>query len=264
MLGGTVEITLYDFDEVMAETLFDDIYRELLRLQNIFNFYDDKSELSLLNKKRKMNVSNELLEVIKMAISFCKETDGAYDITKGREFLARKEGKKIICVACSYKDIKIIGNTIELLHEDAMIDLGSVAKGYIGDRIAEFIKVVGVKAGFVDLRGDMICFGNREELIEIMHPRNKDATIHPFKLKNMAVATSGDYLQYAKDFDECHILGKQDIISATVVAKTLAEADICATCVFVLGKDKAKDFLRKHKNMCIIIDTEQKESIYNS
>lgn len=264
MLGGTIEITLYDIEEYMAETLFSDIYQELLRLEKIFNFFDEKSELSQLNKKRKINASPELLEVIKIAIPFCKETDGAYDITKGREFIQRKQGKEIKCVACSYKDIKIKGNTIEILHQDALIDLGSVAKGYIGDKIVEFIKAQGVKAGFVDLRGDMIAFGNREEQIEIMHPRKKGETLHPFKLKNMAVATSGDYKQYASDFDECHIIGKQDIISATVVAKTLAEADICATCAFVLGKEKAKSFLRKHRNMCIIVDKEQNEISYNN
>ena len=41
---------------------------------------------------------------------------------------------------CTYRDIEVSGSKVRLNHEDVLIDLGSIAKGYIVDRIVEFLK----------------------------------------------------------------------------------------------------------------------------
>ena len=64
-----------------------------LRLQKIFNFYDSESELSILNAKRRLEVSDDLLKVIKKAIKFSLLTNGRYDISLGKNMLERKTGK---------------------------------------------------------------------------------------------------------------------------------------------------------------------------
>jgi len=245
LCGGEIEIVLHDMEESIANLIFEKIKDEGLRLQKIFNFFDPNSELSRLNKTRKMKVSDELFAVIKTCLPYCEITDGQYDITKGKQSIERKSGKDITPLSCSYKNIIIGKNIITLNNDDVLIDLGSVAKGYIGDCLAKFLKEEGIENAYIDLRGDLIRFGNTKEKIAIQHPREKDKTIFLFETANAAIATSGDYNQKYGDFEKSHIIGKKDMISATVIAETLAEADIIATCLMVCGEENLDKFKGK-------------------
>ena len=140
LFGDKIEITLYDIEPQLAKPIAEDAYREALRLQKIFNIYDDESELSLLNRTRKKACSEELLKVLKRALEYCKRTRGLYDISLGKLFLQRKGQGKGEKPRCTYKDIKIEGNEVLLEHEDVLIDLGSIAKGYIVDKVVDFLE----------------------------------------------------------------------------------------------------------------------------
>ncbi len=264
LFGDFVEITLYDIEELIATDIAEAAYREALRLQKIFNFYDKTSEISLLNKKRKLTVSKELLEVIKKAKEFADLTDGEYDISLGRLFRQRKSGNKEQKISCSYKDIEINNNEIRLLHKDVELDLGSIAKGYIVDKIVENLKSQGVLSGLVNGRGDIIVFGDHTENIGIQHPRN-NTIIKNITLKDSAVATSGDYNQYKKSYESPHIINKKDIISTTVIAPSLILADVFATVIFVSKKEKFEKLLKKNKYIkALTIDKTIKLSSYNN
>jgi FAD:protein FMN transferase len=242
LLGGEIEIVLYDIEPQIAEVLIDEAFREGIKLQKVFNAYDPDSELSRLNKKRKLKVSKHMKNVITLSLKYCDLTNGAYDISLGKQFMQRKKGAKVAPVRCSYRDIVIKDNQITLRHPDVLIDLGSVAKGYIGDMLADYLKRAGVESAFLDLRGDLITFGEYPEEVRVQHPREKDTIMKTFILPNAAVATSGDYRQYTGTFETSHIINKRDIISATVVADTLALADCLATCLMVVGMDGLERF----------------------
>jgi FAD:protein FMN transferase len=246
MVGGEIEVVLYGVDESMTGLVFDDILREGLRLQKVFNFFDPESELSRLNRKRSIMASSELISVIGACIPYCALTGGAYDITKGKEIQERKRGHDVRPVPCSYKDIRMDGSEISLAHPDALVDLGSAAKGYIGDRLAEFLRDTGIKNFYIDLRGDMISSGTHAEKVLVQHPREPGKSIAAFMLKNGAVATSGDYSQHYGGYDKSHIVGKKDVISATVVSGSLLEADIAATCMMVVGTKGLSLFHGRH------------------
>jgi thiamine biosynthesis lipoprotein len=237
LLGGRIEAVLYGLDDSSAEKIFSDLETEACRLQKIFDFYDSESELSMLNSKRSVTVSQELLEVIRMSLPYCAKTDGKYDITLGRQIIQRKKGENITPVDSSFRDVRIDGSRITLTHPDALIDLGSVAKGYIGDKLADYAKSRGVPGAFFDLRGDLIFFGERTENIGVEHPRQKGELIHSFKTSNAGIASSGDYRQYFGDYKLSHIINSQDFCSVTVVADTLAEANLLSSSIFVSGTE---------------------------
>jgi len=264
LFGKKVLITIYDTDPMVGKDFIDSAYKEGLRLQKIFNFYDPESELSSLNKKRTMMVSDELLEVLEMAILICDKTSGEYDITLGKIFLERKTKKPLSDIKCSYKNVLIEGHKVILAHPDALIDLGSVAKGYIADKIADDLINNDVLNGMIDARGDIIFFGDYEHLIEIQHPRDEDKALCSIKIKDLAVATSGDYHQYSGSFEESHILNQKDVISATVVADTLAEADIYATALFVCSAEEREKLLNDRKDIkALIVDKRLTLKTYN-
>lgn len=263
LFGKIIKIIAYG-DENLVGKIVEEGYEEGLRLQKIFNFFDSESGLSMLNKRRKLRVSSELLEVLINALNVAKESKGKYDITLGKAILARKKGDGEINVECSYKDVKIDGYLVELLNEDVMIDLGSIAKGYITDKMGEFMEALGLKEFLIDSRGDILVGGDYEHIIEIQHPRDKQGIIKKIKIRNEGVATSGDYNQFYGNYKKTHILNAKDIISLTVVAQTLEEADALATALFVSDEKEFNKIIKKNKHIKVLkMDNDMKVSMYN-
>jgi len=251
LLGGEIEIVLYTPADDPAGEIVDEAFAEGLRLQHIFNLYDPSSEISILNKKRKGTVSKELLVVLKKALTFSKATKGKYDVTLGKFILERKKGK-IVSPTCSYKQISIKKNVIILDHPDMLLDLGSIAKGFIADRMADVLEKNGVKDFLIDARGDMCVRGSFTQIVGVQHPRKKSA-LCSITLKNQAVATSGDYNQYVGSFKTSHIINQHDLSSVTVVAKTVEEADVFATVLFTCSKTCRKSLLNAHKGLKVLL-----------
>src|SRR3989338_6558 len=190
LFGREIEIVIYGVNEKKSAKIFEEVYKEALRLEKIFNFYDNNSELSKLNKKRKMNISQELSEVLTKSLVFCEMTDGEYDVSLGKSIKNRKEGKNDIEVSCSYKDIgKII-------------------------------------------------------------------------VEDEAVATSGDYNQFYGSYDKPHILNKKDVISATVVAPSLEEADVYASALFLTDEKSRKKLSKENPYIKAIIVNNKLEKEY--
>ena len=264
LFGKEVEIAVYGIEPLLAKHVIDKTYAEGVRLQGIFNFYSEASELSRLNQQRTLQVSPELWTVIRESLEYCRLTDGAYDIALGALTMKRKKGLPLPQRTYSYKDIAIRGNVVTLRMPGMLLDLGSVAKGYIVDRMVAQLQSLGVLSGLVDGRGDMRAFGEQEHEIGIQHPRDPKKSMGTVRMRNLSIATSGDYQQYVGDYDHSHIIGKQDIISATVIAPELYLADILATALCVVD-DKARKTLlaAKGSTAAMTIDTNMRIEYHN-
>jgi thiamine biosynthesis lipoprotein ApbE len=82
------------------------------------------------------------------------------------------------------------------------------------------------------------------------------------RVKNMAVATSGDYNQYYGSYETSHIINSQELISVTTVGSNLMEADVLATALFVATEEK--ELIRKFKSYSFLtIDHNLKLRYYN-
>lgn len=264
LMNGEIKLVLYDLEKEIAEVIFEEVGLEFVRLIKIFDFFDRNSELSLLNKYRQKMVSSDLFGVLKKSLKYCKLTNGAYDISLGKNILERKNGKELSPLKCSYKNIILHDKLVILNHPEVLIDLGSIAKGYIGDKISNFLLKKGVKSFFVDLRGDLIFRGKYSEMIKIQKPRENLDLPFFLKLKNCSIATSGDYKQYFQDYSKSHILNKKDLISVTVIAKNLMDADLFASLIFVLPKNKREDLIKKNKKYAVcVIDFSLNKKVYN-
>lgn len=235
LFGKEIVIGFDDVDEGRLAQYQEAIVAEALRLQKIFNFYDEESELSRLNRERSIFASPELLEVTRTALTYCELSGGKYDITQGAAFLERKKGVQPRLRRCTYKDVIVFGENITLADEEVMVDLGSIAKGYIADRLKAFLIAKGFDHFFIDARGDLLFYRYHSE-IGIQDSRGK-GVVHEFSLENGAVATSGDYLQYVDTYEESHLLGGREYSSVTVIHDSLMLADVLATVTSVSGKD---------------------------
>lgn len=252
------------FDEATLQQKIDVVYEYALKQQSIFNFFDPTSELSQLNTNRSATVSDELLDIIQQWIAMWELTEWAYDISLWKYILERKSGQPVSEQLCLYKDIIVDWNKVTIRHPDAMIDLGSIAKWYITDCIVQACINQWLESGLIDARWDIIAFGTYSERLWIQHPRDQEWEIWTFLLYQQAVATSGDYHQFDTEFTQSHILHQWNDSSITVVAKTLTQADIIATALFVSDDKVREKIVKKYPDIPMVcVSADMQIHIYN-
>jgi len=273
-IGTFVSITVEKSSN--SEKILDGAFSLIRQLEKRFSVYIPDSELSQLNIKKKIKASDDLKYVIEKSIYISRLTGGAFDITVLPLIklyrAAEKRGmppsdKEIrnILQYTGYEKIKIKGNMIEIPSKTEL-DTGGIAKGYIVDRTAEFLKRQGMINGLVNAGGDLYCFGKNPEgrkwRIGIRDPFHKERIIKTLYVSDCGVATSGDYERYLyiKGKKYGHIInpltGKtvQDFpVSVTVIAPDATTADGLATGFFVLGVEKGLALADGLKNIELFV-----------
>jgi len=261
-----------------GEKILNEAVELVKNLENKLSIFKEDSEVSKLNKNKKYKVSDEVIYVIKKAIYVSEITDGTFDITckplidlykeksKENKFPLDREIKESL-KRVGWKKIKIKGNTIILLN-DAEVDLSGIAKGYIVDKVYEFLKTKGIKNGLINAGGDIYCWGNNPEgkkwILGIEDPFEEEKIIGSFKITNKGIATSGNYKRYLKIKNKKigHIVNPKTglpvneiLISVTVIAPDCTTADGLATGIFVLGVEEGLNLVNKLKDIeCLIVD----------
>ncbi len=188
--------------------------------------------------------------------------------------------------------------TVRFAVDGMRLDLGGIAKGYAIDKAVEAMKQNGAIAGMVDVGGDIRCFGDapgRKDgwLIGVQDPKaakkdeqkaasddtqyqNTSASLKDWIygqrlidliVKDAAVATSGDYRRfvtingksYSHIIDTGTAEGAKKFSSVTVIANTALEADVLATAVSVLGREKGLALIESLEDVEAILITEPPE-----
>lgn len=258
IMGTLVEITVIPANDKAIEEAFE----ALKKVDALMSTYKEDSEISILNREGKAQVSEETLEVIEDAIKFSELTDGAFDITcrplinlwkkakKEEKLPAEMEIEEAISLV-GYQRIILEGSQIRLEKKGMQIDLGGIAKGYAVDKAIEALKKNGIKRALVNAGGDLYALGTDPQgekwQIGVQDPREEDKVIDIIKVKDKAVATSGDYRRYftleGKRFS--HIVNPktgltvQDVpMSVTIIGLDATTTDALSTGVFVLGPEE--------------------------
>jgi len=258
IMGTLVEITVIPGNEKAIREAFE----ALRKVDALMSTYKEDSEISILNREGKAQVSEETLEVIEDAIKFSNLTDGAFDITcrplinlwkraKKEEKVPTEEEIEEAISLVDYQRIILEANQIRLEKKGMQIDLGGIAKGYAVDKAIEALKKNGIKRALVNAGGDLYALGTDRQgekwQIGVQDPREEDKIIDIIKVKDKAVATSGDYRRYfsleGKRFS--HIVNPktgltvQDVpMSVTIIGPDATTTDALSTGVFVLGPEE--------------------------
>ena len=152
------------------------------------------------------------------------------------------------------------------LHKDdprTIMDASSIAKGYMSDVVADFLREQGVENYMVEIGGEVALNGVNPKgsrwSIGINKPTDDSTQVNSelqdiLYMSEGGVATSGNYRNfYYKDGKKyAHTIDphtgypiQQDILSSTVIARDCMTADAYATAFMVLGKEKAMEVLAK-------------------
>jgi len=283
-MGTIVEITVKEDNPAAIE----DAFKEIERLENIFSSYKETSEVSKISANAGIkgeSVSQEVVQVLGVAIKISGLTKGAFDPTIGVLFKTgggvwdfsgeggyvpdKGEIKKLIPLV-NYKDIFLDKeSSIAALKKKGMrLDLGGVAKGYIVGRAIDTLKKHGAGWAIIRAGGDMTVFSknaSEQFTIGVAHPREKEKLLGKLRVLSGAVATSGDYERFfiKDDIRYHHILDPgtgfpaDKAISVTIVSKDPALADALSTAVFVMGPEKGMELIERLEGVeGIIVDKE--------
>ena len=279
------------------EVKFDEIQKivenatELMReFEEKLSFYKDSSEVNSINKnasKEFTKVSRDTFEILKKSIYYSKLTNGIFNITIGplvkawainsdNPVMLQSDKVNQLIDLVDYEDIILNENNLSvmLLRENQAIDLGGIAKGYIADKVIEFYKENNIKSAIINIGGNIKTLGEKDENtlwnVGIYEPKkHSEKVICSIEVKDKSVVTSGGYERAFRYNDElyCHILNpktgypiKSDLKSISIVSDESIDADALSTPLFIMGKNKAYEYMKKH-NISGIMITDKNEII---
>jgi thiamine biosynthesis lipoprotein len=257
VLGTFVTITIVHPDVNEGISAIHAAFDEVHRIHNLMNAHNQSSEVGLLNSEGYYEgVSEDTRHVIQRANSFSELMEGAFDITilpvlelweenvsKSKIPTDAEISQRLELV--NYRNILIEDKKIIFRKSGMGITLAGVAKGYAVDKAIEALSRCRVRHALVNAGGDIRVIGGKDEnipwRIAIRDPRNKTRIVTAIELHDQAIATSGTYRRSFSDIINPKA-GRpaQGVLSSTVIAKTAMDADILATCMFVLGAEKGK------------------------
>jgi thiamine biosynthesis lipoprotein len=283
-----------DKDSRFIRGAVDEAFKEMKRIESILTHYQKDSDISRWNRAgtSPLKVEKETLEIMRRAIDFYGCSDEAFDVTllpilelwgfaqdktssKGKHFVPADEEikKKLRFVGSDKIIIDEKNSQVKFVISGMKVDLGGIAKGFIVDKAVERLKNKGVKSALINAGGDIYCLGSKKDgsdwMVGIEHPRKK-GIFATLKLKDKAVATSGDYQNYflAGDKRYSHIFDprtgypvENNCISVTVIAPNCTTADALATAIFVLGPEDGLRLIEKLEDSEALIVTEEDKKL---
>lgn len=299
MLDTDVSITIYDPDRT---SVIDEAFDECEKYEKLFSKTVKTSEIYRLNTLAEesskevnskkvygtMNVSDETAGLLKTALHYCRLSGGAFDITIGPaselwDFTADNPvlpGHRILKEAVThinYKNLSVEQNKVSFLAPHMKLDLGAIAKGYIADRLKEFLEGKGIKNGIINLGGNVLCIGRKPEggpfSIGIRKPYgDTDGIVAVVGINDWSVVSSGVYERHftldGKNYH--HILNpltgypyNNNLLSVTILSENSIDGDGLSTVCFSLGLDKGMELINRMKDVYAIFITEDKKLHYS-
>ena len=276
-----IQITLYGTDD---EQYINDCFDIAGKYEKMLSNTIDDSDISRINKaagEQAVCVSDETVSLIQKGIEYGRLSGGKFDITIGElsnlwNFPEIAENSKSddneadssvipsdekideYLGHVDYNKIKIDGNNVMITDEKTQIDLGGIAKGYIADKMKEYLKSKKVTSGIINLGGNVLTIGSKSDgsdyTVGIQKPFDRfGASIATIKIDDKSVVTSGIYERYYRVDGKIyhHILDTQtgypvenDLYSVTIISDSSCDGDALSTTCFALGKDKAEKFIK--------------------
>ena len=306
-LNTAVQITIYDSQD---KSLLDDCLALCDKYELIFSRTDEESELYKLNHRisdsavsnqttetqptpyqingttNTWHISEDLAALLSEGLSITKESDGAFDIaiaplTSLWDFTA--EDPKVPDDAdiqnalplCSSDGVTINGQDTILPSDDIQFDVGAIAKGYIADRLKDFLVKKGVNSAIINLGGNVLCIGSKPDgtpfKVGIQKPfADRNETEAVMDITGKSVVSSGIYERCFKQNGKLyhHILNPKTgypydngLISVTIISDQSVDGDALSTTCFALGLDEGLKFAEK-KGVQAVFITEDYELHY--
>ena len=289
---GFIFGTVYNITYQSDKNLEKEIIRELDKVDASLSPFNEKSIISKINRNEEAVVDNYFYDVFNLAMQISEDTNGAFDITVAPIVNAWGFGFKSGSSPTSqyidslkqfigYKKVRIDKDKhVVKQDERIMLDCSAIAKGYGSDVVARLFNAKGIKNYMIEIGGEIVASGLSEKRlpwkIGITKPSEdslgtSNALQTILNITDCAMATSGNYrnFYYKNGKRYAHTIDprtgypiQHNILSATVIAKSCAQADAYATSFMVLGLEEAKKILERHPQLLAYLIYTNKDNEY--
>ena len=223
--------------------------------------YNKNSLLSKWNAGEEITPDRHFKTLCELSEDYEFMTDGAFNVKAGPVFDVWGFGFTVDSMPSADR----LAIALEESKSGKILNFNAIAQGYSCDVIAEYLKSIGIKDMLVNI-GEIYCSGLNPEgkgwSIGIDTPTDGNNTpgeslsgIWESEGKSCGIVTSGNYRKfYIKDGKKyAHTIDprtgypvEHDLLSATVVAPTAAQADALATACMVMGPEDAIKFIESY------------------
>ena len=263
--------------KVVADSLADEhraalqklIQGKLAEVNSKMSHYLGDSELSMLNRWQSdepYSISQETFEVLEHALRISQLTRGAFDITiaplvdrwgfgpPGRPTNPPdQQAIDRLLERTGWEFLELLPErpAVRKLVPQLTLDLSAIAKGFGVDQVAEALASEDIQHFMVEVGGEIRTSGSNPNgnpwqiAIEKPDP-NQQAVQFVIPLRNLSMATSGDYRNYYEEGDRriSHTIDPRtgwpishSVASVSVVHKECVQADAFATALLVMGPE---------------------------
>lgn len=292
LMGASITLTI--FHENAQQLLLQS--EQLLHLyKNRFSANDADSELMEINLqagKKAVQVHPELFELIALGKKHSIAANSHLNIAIGplvqtwrigfsdAKLPSEEEIQRLLKITNPEEIVLNDSNREVYLSKEGMrIDLGALAKGYIADKLKEFLVEQGVQSGIIDLGGNILTIGEnptyqRPWRIGIQNPLlDRGEHVAVIAVSDASVVTSGIYeRQLVVDGKTYHHIFDRttgypmetELASITIVAEKSVDCEIWTTRLFGQNPYDIIEEIEQQPGLEAFVITKNQKMMYTS
>lgn len=290
-LNTMVKVTIYDSQD---QELLNQVMEVCDKYENLFSRTKTSSEIYQLNhgtlpqKDGAFLLSPETAELVQEGLRFSQLSNGAFDLsiepisslwdfTSEEKVIPDQEELRKALPLVDYKNIELKDNLLTWKHPGMGLDLGAIAKGYIADRMKDFLVSKGVKSAIINLGGNVLCIGESPEgrpfQVGIQKPfSERGESLLSLEITDQSVVSSGIYERYFEKDGVLyhHILNpktgypyENDLLSVSIISDRSVDGDGLSTTCFSLGLEKGMELIDSLEDVEAIFITKDETVHYS-
>lgn len=290
-MGSPVLLKLFENNAALAQQVF----RLIAQQENLFTVNRVQSEVMAINHaagERPVTVSPAVFNLIQVAHTVSTLPDSAFNFAIGpivKRWKIGFQGNSVPAAA----DITALlpltnphqivldaaAQSVYLPQRGMEIDLGAIAKGYIADRVQQWLRQQGVTQALINLGGNVQTLGAPPHepqgwQIGLKKPFADDnALLGVIEVREKSVVTSGIYERYFEQQGRCwhHIFDPRtgypldnELLSVTVISDRSLDGDIYTTLLYGMGTEQGLNWLASQSDIDAIFVTRDRQIVCSS
>ncbi len=254
-------------------------FDRMAELDRKFNCTNPESPLYKFNNARVPITDPEIVELVKRALEISRETGGAFDITvqplvdlwgffttsASSQTVPSPQSIKLALSRTGWRRISVKNGAVIAADKDVRIDLGGIAKGYSIGEAVKVLKAAGVRSALILAGGQVQVFGSAAPgvpwKVGVRNPRKEGYIAGLAFDSETGISTSGDYERFfeVNGVRYHHILDPKTgypargLMSLSVITQDPVWADALSTALFVMGPQRALEFVKRQSGSEVII-----------
>lgn len=272
-MGTTYTVVTYGTDRFAMDSVVEEAFDEVARLDSLLSNYKPDSEWSKVNREAPsgpVHISDELFALLSDCVAYSRASEGSFDITvgplmklwgfyKGSGRVPHRAEIRTALGRIGWQHIELDAarRTVHFTRP-VEIDPGGIGKGYAVDRMADILRKRGISSGVISAgRSSIYAIGAppseaRGWRVEIPNPRDPAKAAFEVFLKNQSMSTSGSTERFFRAGGRIysHIMDAstgspaQGMLQVSVISPRTIDSEAWTKPYFVKGRRWAASHLQ--------------------